>query len=161
PRNRRVGGARLPLARLLVAPSPRTHAVLACSRRPRPRAGVRCEGGHGDVPGSMRAVALVVLALTLSAAAYLPGTAPAAASGAASGAAGATEDSARPTRPAGPVRIMLGGDSITHQFSGDYTWRWRLWREFRRQGVPVDFVGVRSYPAPDYNGNVNPPLVPF
>lgn len=40
-----------------------------------------------------------------------------------------------------PVRIMLAGDSITHQFSGDDTWRWRLWTELTRQHVSFDFVG--------------------
>lgn len=41
-------------------------------------------------------------------------------------------------------RIMIAGDSITQQYSGDYTWRLRLWEEFRRQNAPVDFVGPRS-----------------
>ena len=56
------------------------------------------------------------------------------------------------------VRIMLAGDSITQQFDGDYTWRWRLAQEFKRQGVPVQFVGPRDrvygrfgyQPAPAY-----------
>jgi lysophospholipase L1-like esterase len=43
-------------------------------------------------------------------------------------------------------RIMLAGDSITHGFDGDFTWRYRLSQEFARQGVPVDFVGPRHYP---------------
>lgn len=46
----------------------------------------------------------------------------------------------------GPVKILLTGDSITQGFDGDYTWRYRLWQEFRRQGVPVDFVGSRTLP---------------
>lgn len=43
-----------------------------------------------------------------------------------------------------PLRVMLAGDSITHQHDGDVTWRARLWREFQRQEVQVDFVGPRS-----------------
>ncbi len=41
---------------------------------------------------------------------------------------------------------MFTGDSITQGFHGDYSWRYRLWQEFRRQGVAVDFVGSRSTP---------------
>lgn len=47
---------------------------------------------------------------------------------------------------AGPLRILLTGDSITQGFNGDYTWRYRLDKEFIRQGVPVDFVGSRKGP---------------
>ncbi len=43
--------------------------------------------------------------------------------------------------PSDPLRVMLVGDSITHSNSGMYSWRYRLWQEFRRQQVPVDFVG--------------------
>lgn len=46
----------------------------------------------------------------------------------------------------GPVRILLTGDSITNGRHGDWTWRYRLDREFHRQGVPFDFVG--SYTSP-------------
>jgi hypothetical protein len=38
-------------------------------------------------------------------------------------------------------RVMIVGDSVAHQFDGDYTWRYRLAREFTRQKEPVDFVG--------------------
>jgi lysophospholipase L1-like esterase len=48
------------------------------------------------------------------------------------------------TAPA--ARILLTGDSVTHGFHGDYTWRYRLAGEFTRQGVPVDFVGSRTSP---------------
>ncbi|MET3960103.1 lysophospholipase L1-like esterase [Marmoricola sp. OAE513] len=44
-----------------------------------------------------------------------------------------------------PVKIMLSGDSITQGFDGDYTWRYRLDRELRRQGVKFDFVGPYKY----------------
>jgi lysophospholipase L1-like esterase len=49
-------------------------------------------------------------------------------------------------QPAPVVRIMLAGDSITQGFDGDFTWRYRLFQEFARQAVPVDFVGPRRYP---------------
>ena len=50
---------------------------------------------------------------------------------------------------ADPVRLLLTGDSITHGRHGDYTWRYRLDREFRRQGVPFNFVGSKSLPFQD------------
>jgi lysophospholipase L1-like esterase len=43
-----------------------------------------------------------------------------------------------------PLRIMIAGDSITHQRDGDHTWRARLWEELERQQVSVDFVGPRD-----------------
>jgi lysophospholipase L1-like esterase len=45
-----------------------------------------------------------------------------------------------------PVRIMLAGDSITQGFDGDFTWRYRIFEEFTRLHVPVDFVGPRNEP---------------
>lgn len=44
---------------------------------------------------------------------------------------------------AGPVKILLEGDSITQGFDGDFTWRYRLDKELVRQGVSsrVDLVG--------------------
>lgn len=49
-----------------------------------------------------------------------------------------------------PVRILLVGDSVTQGSSGDWTWRYRLWRHFAAAGVPVDFVGPRDdlWPLP-------------
>jgi lysophospholipase L1-like esterase len=47
---------------------------------------------------------------------------------------------------AAPVRVLLTGDSLTQGFNGDYTWRYRLAKEFTREGVPVNFVGSRSDP---------------
>jgi lysophospholipase L1-like esterase len=47
---------------------------------------------------------------------------------------------------AGPVRLLLTGDSITNGRQGDYTWRYRLYKEFQRQGVAVDLVGSRTSP---------------
>ncbi len=52
----------------------------------------------------------------------------------------------------GPVKVMIAGDSISHEFTGDYTWRFRIWQEFRRQGVPMNLVGPRA-------GNTGP--IPF
>ena len=49
----------------------------------------------------------------------------------------------------GPVRILLTGDSITNGRHGDWTWRYRLDREFHRQGVPFNFVGSRATPYVD------------
>jgi lysophospholipase L1-like esterase len=51
-----------------------------------------------------------------------------------------------PAHAAGPLRVLITGDSITQGFHGDYTWRYRLDREFRRQGVAFDFVGSRTGP---------------
>ena len=49
-------------------------------------------------------------------------------------------------RPTGPLRILVTGDSISQGFHGDYSWRYRLWGEFKRQGIAVDFVGSRTAP---------------
>jgi lysophospholipase L1-like esterase len=51
-----------------------------------------------------------------------------------------------PAHAADPLRVLLTGDSITQGFHGDYTWRYRLAKEFARQGKAVDFVGSRSDP---------------
>jgi lysophospholipase L1-like esterase len=45
-----------------------------------------------------------------------------------------------------PTRILITGDSITQGYHGDYTWRYRLAKEFVRQNTPVAFVG--SYREP-------------
>lgn len=39
------------------------------------------------------------------------------------------------------MRILIVGDSITHGSVGDWTWRYRLWRNLTSQGIAVDFVG--------------------
>ena len=57
---------------------------------------------------------------------------------------------AAPAHADRPLRVLLTGDSITHGRNGDYTWRYRLYKEFRRQGVPVDFVGSKSAPYVDH-----------
>lgn len=43
-----------------------------------------------------------------------------------------------------PVRILLVGDSVTQGSSGDWTWRYRLWRHLAGSGVRVDLVGPRD-----------------
>ncbi|MFC4562092.1 GDSL-type esterase/lipase family protein [Nocardiopsis mangrovi] len=44
--------------------------------------------------------------------------------------------------PAGTVRVMIAGDSISQGSSGDYTWRYRLWKHLTGDsGLNVDFVG--------------------
>jgi hypothetical protein len=46
----------------------------------------------------------------------------------------------------GPLRVLLTGDSLVQGFHGDYTWRYRLYKELVRQGVSVNFVGSLSQP---------------
>lgn len=41
-------------------------------------------------------------------------------------------------------RMMIVGDSITHGSSGDWTWRYRLWKHLRANDVTVDLVGPRG-----------------
>ncbi|KAK3689004.1 carbohydrate esterase family 3 protein [Podospora appendiculata] len=48
-----------------------------------------------------------------------------------------------------PIRVMVVGDSISHGREGDWTWRYRIWEWFRREGIPVSFVGP-------YKGTVHP-----
>ncbi|MDA8371294.1 MAG: GDSL-type esterase/lipase family protein [Nocardiopsaceae bacterium] len=44
--------------------------------------------------------------------------------------------------PKGTARIMVAGDSISQGSSGDYTWRYRLWKHLSQESrVDVDFVG--------------------
>ncbi|WP_236700578.1 SGNH/GDSL hydrolase family protein [Allosalinactinospora lopnorensis] len=46
------------------------------------------------------------------------------------------------TPPEGTARIMVAGDSIVQGSSGDYTWRYRLWKHLdERSGADVVFVG--------------------
>ncbi|CAM3832944.1 hypothetical protein GCM10009799_27010 [Nocardiopsis rhodophaea] len=46
------------------------------------------------------------------------------------------------TPPEGTAKIMVVGDSITQGSSGDYTWRYRLWKHLDEQdGADVEFVG--------------------
>ncbi|MFJ9555090.1 GDSL-type esterase/lipase family protein [Nocardiopsis sp. NPDC101807] len=49
-----------------------------------------------------------------------------------------------PGPPAGELRLMLVGDSLTQGSSGDYTWRFHLWSHLREAGVEIDFVGPRD-----------------
>lgn len=45
------------------------------------------------------------------------------------------------TPPKGTARLMIAGDSLAQGSSGDYTWRYRLWRHLADAGADVDFVG--------------------
>ena len=40
-----------------------------------------------------------------------------------------------------PVRILIIGDSMTQGSAGDWTWRYRLWRDLADSRANVDFVG--------------------
>jgi len=55
--------------------------------------------------------------------------------------------------PSAPVRaatatdagkLMIVGDSISQGSSGDWTWRYRLWKHLAADAVTVDFVGPRN-----------------
>lgn len=50
------------------------------------------------------------------------------------------------------TRVMLAGDSITEGLDGDYTWRYRLAMELKRQGTSdlVDLVGPKTNPKGGY-----------
>lgn len=52
--------------------------------------------------------------------------------------------------PAAP-KVMIVGDSVAHQFDGDYTWRYRLAMEFRRQHAPVNLVGPFKWAYGSYH----------
>lgn len=43
-----------------------------------------------------------------------------------------------------PLRVLLVGDSVTQGSVGDWTWRYRLWKQFQAAGVPVDLVGPHT-----------------
>ncbi|WP_327257239.1 GDSL-type esterase/lipase family protein [Streptomyces sp. NBC_01244] len=42
------------------------------------------------------------------------------------------------------IPIMIVGDSISHGSSGDWTWRYRLWKHLRAQHVELDLVGPKN-----------------
>ena len=49
-----------------------------------------------------------------------------------------------PAGAADPLRVLIVGDSISQGSSGDWTWRYRLWRHLTDAEVPVDLVGHRD-----------------
>lgn len=62
-----------------------------------------------------------------------------------------THNAARMERRAGPMRVMIVGDSMTQGKEGDWTWRYRMWDWMvNSQGLSVDFVGP-------YKGTRSPP----
>jgi len=68
-----------------------------------------------------RVLRVLVVATTLAIAVLVPGLSPA--------------------RAATTTKVMVLGDSLSHGWGGDWTWRYWAWREARRQGASVDFVG--------------------
>lgn len=57
---------------------------------------------------------------------------------------GSRADAAPAAAAAGPVRILLYGDSLTQGFTGDWTWRYRLWQDLTAAGESFDFVGPKN-----------------
>jgi lysophospholipase L1-like esterase len=56
-----------------------------------------------------------------------------------------SRDSPAPTSAPPRLRVMIVGDSITHESAGDYTWRYRLAEHLTRTAPGrVDFVGDRD-----------------
>ncbi|MFC7503453.1 hypothetical protein, partial [Nocardioides sp. GCM10030258] len=43
-----------------------------------------------------------------------------------------------PDLPDDVVRVLIVGDSVTQGSSGDWTWRYRLWRHLQDAGLAVD-----------------------
>jgi lysophospholipase L1-like esterase len=63
--------------------------------------------------------------------------------------------------PSVPLKVLVIGDSISHGFAGDSTWRYWFWRETRRQGVPIDFVGPDRLPYLGPNARYEKPGLYF
>lgn len=42
------------------------------------------------------------------------------------------------------ISIMIVGDSISHGSSGDWTWRYRLWKHLRAHDLQIDLVGPKG-----------------
>ncbi|MEU7862678.1 GDSL-type esterase/lipase family protein [Nonomuraea sp. NPDC049141] len=42
------------------------------------------------------------------------------------------------------IKVMIVGDSISHGSSGDWTWRYRLYKHLRHHGVNLDLVGPKN-----------------
>ena len=55
-----------------------------------------------------------------------------------------------------PARILIVGDSVTQGASGDYTWRYRLWKTLQARQKTVDFVGPRSDVSDDSTTYADP-----
>lgn len=63
----------------------------------------------------------------------------------------APADAGRPTgpttdggRPTVTQKILIYGDSLTHSFNADWTWRYRLWQSLKQSQQTFDFVGPRT-----------------
>jgi len=59
------------------------------------------------------------------------------------------------------LKVMPVGDSITQGFGGDFTWRYWFWKEFQRQGVPLDLVGPSTGFVPGYGTRYENPKLTF
>jgi lysophospholipase L1-like esterase len=63
-----------------------------------------------------------------------------------------------------PRRLLIAGDSITQGSSGDYTWRYRLWKKLATTAPGrVTFVGTKTQLYDNVNGRQGSPYyaVPF
>ena len=60
--------------------------------------------------------------------------------------------------PSRQMKVMIVGDSISQGHEGDYTWRYRIWQWFKREGIDVDFVGPYRGTFPQ--GTPHPPQPP-
>ncbi|MEU4421712.1 GDSL-type esterase/lipase family protein [Actinoplanes sp. NPDC024001] len=49
-----------------------------------------------------------------------------------------------PAAAAPAAKVMIVGDSISHGSSGDWTWRYRLWKHLQPRVTGLDFVGPRN-----------------
>ncbi|KAL4871031.1 SGNH hydrolase-type esterase domain-containing protein [Aspergillus spectabilis] len=60
------------------------------------------------------------------------------------------EDEPEPEPEPEPTKFkgMFVGDSITHGYEGDFTWRYRLWEWLDAQNVAAEFVGPHSGTKP-------------
>jgi lysophospholipase L1-like esterase len=55
------------------------------------------------------------------------------------------------------LKVMVVGNSITHGYEADYTWRYRIWQWFKANDVPVEFVGpYQGTSPPDMAEPLNP-----
>lgn len=103
----------------------------------------RAHGRSTRRTGLAAALALVIATALVSALALAGPVVPA---GTASQPAPAGTLSSQPA-PFETLRVMVVGDSVSQGFGGDAPWRYWFWREFRRQGVPIDLVGPHRQPT--------------
>ncbi|KAH6647342.1 SGNH hydrolase-type esterase domain-containing protein [Truncatella angustata] len=56
------------------------------------------------------------------------------------------------TDESGMIKLMVVGDSLSHGFEGDHTWRYRLWEWLRDQEINATFVGRHTGTFPQVEG---------